>query len=41
MEVKFSGLVGALDLELCEKILEKDFSPGQAVFLFFLSHLVY
>lgn len=41
MEVTFSGLVSAVDLELFEKILEKDLSPGQTVFLLFISHLVY
>lgn len=34
MEVKLSGLVKVLDLELFAKILEKDLPPGQTVFLF-------
>lgn len=41
MEVKFSGLVIVLDLELFAKILEKDLPPDQIVFLLFFSHLVY
>lgn len=41
MEVTFSGLVSALGLELFEKILGKDLSPGQTGFLLFLSHPVY